>query len=127
MSKLEKIFENEKSKDIEDNITLLENLDLFAYSEILVKGRKTNALIEALSKGFIKMIEYSMDEGFINLRSILRKVNRFEIHNELTQIHVEYFKNHETNFKIFSKIYQYLIDLLQLSHFLEIFDYIEGV
>jgi hypothetical protein len=83
-------------------------------------------LIEALGKGFVKMIDYSFNEGFINVRSILRKANKFEINNELAQIHVDYFKNHESNFPLFSKMYYGLIDLLQLSNFLEIFDYIEG-
>jgi hypothetical protein len=73
------------------------------------------------------MIDYSFNDGFINVRSILRRANRFEISNELSQIHVYYFRNHEDNLELFKKIYFHLIDLLQLSHFLEIFDYIEKV
>jgi len=36
---------------------------------------------------------------------------------------VSYFRNHFCNLKFMRKLYYYLIDLLQLSNFLEIFDY----
>lgn len=43
---------------------------------------------------------------------MLRKSNKFEIHNELTTMNVSYFSNHKTNFKLFKMIYELLVDLL---------------
>ena len=56
---LEDIFENPTSKDSEAHKNLLEDLDLFAFTEITVKGRKTNALVESLNKGFELIINYA--------------------------------------------------------------------
>ena len=45
-----KLFEsNDRNKDNEKNLDLLDDLDLFAYGEIIVNGKKTNTLLEALS------------------------------------------------------------------------------
>jgi len=63
---------------------MLEELDLFAYREITVNGEQTNALLESLMLGIECLINYSFFDGFINVRSILRIVNKFEIHNELS-------------------------------------------
>jgi hypothetical protein len=56
---LEDIFENSSSKDSEAHKNLLEDLDLFAFTEITVKGRKTNALVESLNRGFELIINYA--------------------------------------------------------------------
>lgn len=98
--------------DTDENLVILDDLDLFAFSDITVHGRRTNALIEALSHGLEKMIEYCFEDGYINVRSILRKANKFEIQKELSQVHVFYFAYHEDNFDLFKKVYYYLIDLL---------------
>jgi hypothetical protein len=42
-------------------------------------------------------------------------------------VYVDYFKNHEHNEKMFHNIYYHMTNLLQLTHFLDIFDYIENI
>ncbi len=49
---LVKVFEDverQKNTDPEDNLNLLDDLDLFAYSDIVIHTKKTNALLEALA------------------------------------------------------------------------------
>ena len=81
-----KLFEesDDANLDIETNLQILDDLDLFAFSEITVNGKQTNALLEALEFGLDKMIDYCFDEGFINIRSILRRTNRYEVNNVLS-------------------------------------------
>lgn len=73
---------------------MLDDLDLFAFSEVMLEGRKTNALIEALARGFDTIIDYAFNDGYINVRSILKKNNLFEIENDIAHFNVSYFKNH---------------------------------
>lgn len=102
---LEEMFESPNTVDDESHKAILEDLDLFAFSDITVKGRKTNALVESLNRGFEHIINYAFIEGFINVRSILRKANKYELHNESAQLHVSYFGSHQDNFKLFKHIY----------------------
>lgn len=78
---LARIFEKETSIDSKEHLSILEDLDLFAFCEIKVNGQQSNALIQALKRGFDSMIEYcfNSEEGFINIRSIIRKNNKFEV------------------------------------------------
>lgn len=78
------IFENEKAKDVEDYIQLLEDLDLFAFTDITVNGVTSNAMIEAFNRGWKNMMQYIFDDGFINIRSILKMNNKFEYEEEIS-------------------------------------------
>jgi hypothetical protein len=49
---LVKVFEDVEhlqDSDPEENLNLLDDLDLFAYSDIVINTKKTNALLEALA------------------------------------------------------------------------------
>ena len=95
-------------------------LDLFAFCEVKIGGKKTNALIEALSRGLEPIVDYAFNDGFISIRAVLKNTNPFEIENEPAPFNVSYFKNHISNHKFMRKLYYYLIDLLQLCDFSEI-------
>ena len=110
-----------KEKLSEELLNLLDELDLFAFCEIEIQGKKTNALIEALSRGLEAVLDYAFNDGFINIRSVLKQNNVFEIENDIAHFNVSYFKNHFGDLKFMKKLYFYLIDFLQLSSFLEIF------
>lgn len=81
---LVRIFENEKSKDSEAYLSILEDLDLFAFTPITVNKKLTNVLKEALNHGFEKMVEYIFAEGFTNIRALLKVNNCFEFENEVS-------------------------------------------
>ena len=89
---LQKIFEDPKSCDSEQYLDILDELDLFAFSEIQVKGFKTNALVEGLSRGFESIIDYGLRDGYVNIRAILKKNNIFEIENDISQFNITYFQ-----------------------------------
>jgi hypothetical protein len=63
---------------------LIDELDLFAFCDIVVDGRRTNALVESLSLGLLSLIDYCFSDGYINVRSVLRKINKYEISHELS-------------------------------------------
>ena len=118
-----RVFEKPTSTDSEDHISILEDLDLMAFSEIEVNGQKTNALLSALDRGFQKIVDYSINDGFVNLRMALRMTNRYEIKNDVSEICVSYFTKAFGEVGKFQKIYELLTDQLQLANYLEIFDF----
>jgi len=85
LKKLEREFEKPEVNDSEDNLKVLEELDLFAFRTITVKKKGTNALLQALKRGFMKMVNYcfSKETGFVNLRSIIRLNNKYEVQNDI--------------------------------------------
>ena len=84
----------------------------------------TNVLVEAMHCGFENMIDYIFSEGFSNIRAILKVNNNLEIDNEVALFNTSYFLTHiDNNLPFLKKIYFNLIDLMQLSNFLEIFSY----
>lgn len=105
-------------------LDLLDELDLHAFSEIQTPEKtKSNALIESLSIGLNNVLDYAYNDGFINIRAVIKRNNVFEIENEVAQLNLVFFKHHLDNPKLISHLYLYLMDLLQLSNFLEIFDF----
>jgi hypothetical protein len=76
-----------------------------------------------LKVGLTSVLDYAYNDGFINIRAVLKKNNVFEIENEVAQLNLEFFKYHLDNPKLLSQLYLYLMNLLQLSNFLELFDY----
>ena len=117
------IFEDPKSVDSEkEYLELMQELDLFLFREIKVKNpivdggkeRRTNILEEAMHRGFSSMIDYIFNEGFSNVRAVLRKKNSLEIENEITHLTVSFFITHmkKRNLPFLKKLYYYLIQLM---------------
>jgi hypothetical protein len=77
----------------------LNELDLFAFCELEVgsEGQRTNPLLEVLSQGMDDMVEYIFDKDFINVRSVLKRNNFYEIDNDIAQMNVSYFEPHFNN------------------------------
>ena len=44
---------------------------------------KSNSLIEVFKRGFENTIEYIFYDGFVNIRAILKKNNKYETLNEV--------------------------------------------
>jgi hypothetical protein len=110
--------------DEEAILDILDELDLHAFSEIHYQDKsKSNALIESLKVGLTRVLDYAYNDGFINIRAVLKKNNVFEIENEVAQLNLEFFKYHLDNPKLLSQLYLHLMNLLQLSNFLELFDF----
>ena len=116
--------------DSETYLELIRDLDLFLFKDITVsnkgvdngKPRQTNVLIEAMHRGFVTVVDYIFREGFTNIRAILKKNNQLEIENEVAQLNVSYFVTliERDDLELLTKIYSYLVDLMQLGNFLEI-------
>ena len=83
---------------------MVDKLDLFQLQEISVRNqrveagkfRKTNILVEAMHRGFMKMVEFIFSEGYTNIRAILKKNNNLEIENEVASFNVSFFITHMT-------------------------------
>jgi hypothetical protein len=73
---------------------------------------KSNALIESLSIGLTKVMDYAFNDGFINIRAVMKKNNVYEIENDVAQFNVSFFKNHFENLKILKSYYFYILDFL---------------
>jgi hypothetical protein len=69
-------------------------------------------------------MDYAFNDGFINIRAVMKKNNVYEIENDVAQFNVNFFKYHFDNLKILRSYYSYILDFLQLSNFLEIFDFV---
>jgi hypothetical protein len=130
---LTRILENEKSiPDDKELIELMQDLDLFLFREITVKNRlieggkarKTNVLAEALHRGFDKAVDFIFSEGFSNVRSALKLNNPLEIENQVAVFNISFFKTHlSQGLNFLKKIYTNLIDIMQLSNFLDLFSF----
>lgn len=106
---------------------------MFLFREITVKnrkieggkGRKTNVLVEAMHRGFDKMVDFIFSEGFSNVRSAMKLNNPLEIENEVAQFNISFFKTNmtATNIDFLKKLYTNLIDIMQLSNFLDLFTF----
>ena len=59
-SQVIKLFEEGDDNDfqVEHNLNILDDLDLFAFADIQVSGKTTNVLLEALAFGIEMMIDY---------------------------------------------------------------------
>jgi hypothetical protein len=102
----------------------LDELDLFAFTPYEQEdGTSTNILIEALKVGLTGVLDYAFNDGFINIRAVLKRNNVFEIENEVALFNVGFFSEHFNNLNYLKKLYYYFIDFMQLSNFLELFDY----
>ncbi len=123
--KAEVCQEIRKGKHDEETILdLLDELDLHAFTEYhSPDNKKTNALIDSLNAGLIGILDYAYNDGFINIRAVLKKNNVLEIENEIAQLNLTFFKSHLDNSKLITQLYHYLMNILQLSNFLEIFDF----
>lgn len=74
-----------------------------------------------MHRGFMKMVEFIFSEGYTNIRAILKKNNNLEIENEVASFNVSFFITHmDSNIIVIKKLYYYLVDLMQLSNFIEI-------
>ena len=101
LSELTKMLENEKfTGDSQDVIELMQDLDLFLFREITVKNRKieggkarrTNVLVEAMHRGFDKIVDFIFSEGFSNVRCAIKLNNPLEIENEVAVFNISFFK-----------------------------------
>jgi hypothetical protein len=52
------IFASALESDKFEDTKMVDGLDLFAFNEIIVNGKKTNALLEFLRTGNMKMLKY---------------------------------------------------------------------
>ena len=113
-------------------IELMQDLDLFLFREITVKNpkidggkpRRTNILVEAMHRGFDKIVDFIFSEGFSNVRSAMKLNNPLEIENEVAVFNISFFKtNMSTNISFLKKVYTNLIDIMQLSSFLDLFTF----
>ena len=122
LSELTRMMENEKfTGDTQDVIELMQDLDLFLFREITVKNRKieggkarrTNILVEAMHRGFDKIVDFIFSEGFSNVRSAMKLNNPLEIENEVAAFNISFFKtNMQTNINFLKKLYTNLIDIM---------------
>lgn len=111
-------------RDEETILDLLDELDLHAFTEYHSPANtKTNALIDSLNAGLTGILDYAYNDGFINIRAVLKKNNVLEIENEIAQLNLTFFKSHLDNSKLITQLYHCLMNILQLSNFLEIFDF----
>ena len=99
----------------------MQDLDLFLFREITVKNRKidagkarkTNILVEAMHRGFDKIVDFIFSEGFSNVRSAMKLNNPLEIENEVAVFNISFFKtNMEANISFLKKLYTNLIDIM---------------
>lgn len=114
---------------------LVQDLDLFLFRKITVRNkhieggrpRETNVLIEAFHRGFDSIIDYVFSEGYSNIRAVLKKSNPLEIENQVPPFDTSFFLTHLTspsnNLARLKKYYTLLVDLMQLSHFLDLFNH----
>jgi hypothetical protein len=133
LSDLTRMMENEKfTGDSQDVIELMQDLDLFLFREITVKNkrveggkpRRSNILVEAMHRGFDKIVDFIFSEGFSNVRSAMKLNNPLEIENEVAVFNISFFKtNMQTNINFLKKLYTNLIDIMQLSSFLDLFTF----
>ena len=103
----------------------LEDLDLFTYREFDIKRNnqtvKTNILIEIMENGMEDLIEYAFSEdSFINVRSLIRKVNRYEFQIENPQIRLDFIIANWENEESFEILYDNIIHLLSVTNFQQI-------
>jgi len=69
-------------------------------------------------------VDFIFSEGFSNVRSALKLNNPLEIENEVAAFNVSFFKtNMSTNVNFLKKLYTNLIDIMQLSNFLDLFTF----
>ena len=77
-----------------------------------------------MHRGFDKIVDFIFSEGFSNVRSAMKLNNPLEIENEVAAFNVSFFKtNMSTNINFLKKLYTNLIDIMQLSNFLDLFTF----
>ena len=104
-----KILKSERVLD------LLDELDLFAYTKFTDKvGKETNALKESLRQGLEGVVNYTFNEGYDNIRAILKQSNCYEIEDTPSTFDLSFFEELSTNQPLFKKVYFYTIDFLDL-------------
>ena len=58
------------------------------------KPRPSNILLESMHRGFEPIIDYLFNEGFSNIRAILKKKNHLEIEPEDSEFEISFFLVH---------------------------------
>jgi len=111
--------------DSDEGVQFIDDFDLFAYNDIIHNGKPTNVLVESLNNGYMDLLNYCLEEGPLNVRCNLRCKNKFELLEETSQSHSQIFLIPKRKLSLFKQIYLYLIDILQLRNFLEVFDSIQ--
>jgi hypothetical protein len=102
-----------KNCDEETLLDMLDDLDLHTFTEIQTgKNKKSNALIESLTIGLTKVLDYAFNDGLINIRAVMKKNNFYEIKNELALFDISFFKNHFDNLKLLKRYYSNMVDFL---------------
>jgi hypothetical protein len=76
-----------------------------------------------MHRGFEKIIDFIFSEGFSNVRSCLKSNNKLEIENEVSAFNISFFQTHlvSSNIPLLKKLYTNLVDIMQLSNFLDLF------
>jgi hypothetical protein len=102
-----------KNCDEETLLDLMDDLDLHTFTEIQTgQNKKSNALIESLTIGLTKVLDYAFNDGLINIRAVMKKNNFYEIKNELALFDISFFKNHFDNLKLLKRYYSHMVDFL---------------
>jgi hypothetical protein len=91
-----RIMERPRTEEGEAQLLdLIQDLDLFLFREIKVRNgretRKSNIFLESLHRGFEKVVDHLLAEGFSNIRSSLKLNNHLEIDNEVALFDVSFF------------------------------------
>jgi hypothetical protein len=70
--------------------------------------------LEALHKGYEKVVDNLLAEGFSNIRACLKMNNHLEIDNEVALFNVSFFVSHmqQGELGIMKKLYYELVDLM---------------
>jgi len=82
-----------------------------------------------MNQGYLKVFEYIMHEGFSNIRSILKRKNHLEIENDVLPVfNVSFFLTQIelSNIELVKRYYYELIDIMQVTDFIEILNYQSG-
>ena len=82
-----------------------------------------------MNQGCLKVFEYIMHEGFSNIRSILKRKNHLEIENDVLPVfNVSFFLTQIelSNIELVKRYYYELIDIMQVTDFIEILNYQSG-
>lgn len=112
-------------KVCEELLDIIDDLDLLALGPLSLNGKDTNVLLESLRLGLDPVVDYFMSEDYFNIRAALKRNNAFELDNEISHFNVSYLLGHvQRNPRFLKKMYFALVDIFQLSTFLEIFNHI---
>lgn len=85
--------------------------------------------MRVLERGDSSLIDYCICDTGLNIRSLIRSENKYEILglNEFPFVDVEYLSARDKQEDLFKKIYAFLIDLLSPIHILSVFDNLKNL